>query len=166
MPRNERPHQRQPEKREIEIAAKIRAWQRTRADARCPVAVLAAKLGLSTKKVQRRLENPRKRLRRAEERVKLSNHARKIAASAAKIEFTKTLRAPAPKVAEKLGIVTYSVSAIRKSQKPAREAIAKRNREIKAQRSKDAEEFAARAALPDDHPDAIRQSQPIWYARD
>lgn len=166
MPEEQKPYQRPTPKREIEIAQKVRAWQRTGVAARCPVAVLAKKLGLTTKQVQRRLEKPRKRLRRAEERVKLSAHAKKRAASAAKTEFTKTVRAPATKVAERLGIETYSVSAVRKSQKPAREAILKRKKEIKEARHEEAVEFAARIALPRNHPDAIRQSQPIWYAKD
>lgn len=82
------------------------------------------------------------------------------------MEFSKKARKPASKIADELGIGTYTLRAVQKSQVVVREAMKQRKKQVKEQRSKEAAEFAERLALPDDHPGAIRQSQPIWYEKD
>jgi len=103
--------------RSREIASAARAWQKQKKKSRCPLKDLAKKLKVSLKSVENAVKNPAKRLRVANERLKLRAA---IKMRAKKTKARQNPRDSAAKIVRDLGLRSVSEATARRERRATR----------------------------------------------
>lgn len=142
------------------IGAAVRRWQKQKISKRMNVAKLAEKLNISRKQLSTALKAPRKRLRRAEERVRLKNAVRERAKKSMKRQVR---RDTATKILRELGLKTVSQRVAQMVRKPFRDKIAAWKQAEKRKRKREAHEYSRRISLPVGDSQRIEETVPYSW---
>lgn len=135
----------------------VRAWQKRAKVRRIPLKKLAENLKITLSQARTAVKKPHKRLRRAEERIKLRKAVKARAKKTMKREIGKET---ATKISRELQLKTVSEKAAQRIRKPERDKIQAWIRAEKAKRSEEADEYARVTQLPVDHPDYFPSTSP------
>lgn len=127
-------------KRALEVATKVRSWQRQGAAKRMTRAKLAAKLKISPSQLRTILKNPRKRVRVAAERIVVEAEAKKTATVFEMADaFTFPKKKSANTVINELEIKAISTRTVQTVRKTAKKAQRSHSALCKNQRGRAAD---------------------------